>query len=224
MDNKALQELSEVVQSSNLSFLFGAGSSLPFLPLLGNIEEELNKSTTDLQREVQLKRYLDEIMLPNKKVIAGDLDGNDNFKKTCDDYKNFFKVLIEVLIRRKNTILSKQANLFTTNIDVLIETCLEELKLEYNDGFTGKFSPIFSLANFKKSIYQRSLHFEHISEIPVLNLIKIHGSLTWKLDETTGKIIFSRSLDHFDVSLTKTTGDDFLRSYKKIQVINPEEA
>jgi hypothetical protein len=129
-----------------------------------------------------------------------------------------------MLVRRKTTILSKQANLFTSNIDIITETCLEELRIEYNDGFSGKFNPTFGLANFKKSVYQRSLHFEHVSEIPVVNVIKIHGSLTWTHDNSGNKIIFSDSLDHIDDSLPSKTGSPFLTGYRKILVVNPEEA
>ncbi len=120
--------------------------------------------------------------------------------------------------------MSKQINLFTTNIDVLLETVLEELGIEYNDGFAGRFFPSFSLANFKKTIYQRSLHFEHVSEIPVFNIIKIHGSLTWMHDDSKEKILFSHALKHIDETLADKTGRGFRSKYKKILVVNPEEA
>jgi SIR2-like protein len=226
MDDKTIQELSEVIQSSNINFLFGAGTSTPFLPLLGNIEEQLNSAVTESEREVQFKEYFNKVMLPNKKIILNNLSKPelDNYTKTIEAYKGFFRAVSEMLLRRKNTILSKQVNLFTTNIDILMETVLEELQVEYNDGFSGQFTPVFNLANFKKSILQRSLHFEHVSEIPVFNIIKIHGSLTWKHDKTNEKIIFAHTLEHFDKTLSGKTGSDFIDAYKKILVVNPEEA
>jgi len=223
MDEKVIQELSEVVQSSNLNFLFGAGASTPFLPLLGNIEQMLNKSKDEKEREAHYKDYLSRVILPNKDVVINKVSANEDYAKTISAYEDFFVGLSDVLTRRKSTILSKQANLFTTNIDVLLEMVLETLKIEYNDGFSGRFNPVFGLANFKKSISQRSLHFDHISEIPVFNVIKIHGSLTWKGEETGDKIVFSKSLEHIDSDLLKKTGDAFLVSYKKILVVNPEE-
>lgn len=224
MDEKSMKELIEVIQSSNINFLFGAGVSYPFLSLLGNIEQALNAATDNSEREEQYKKYYDEVMLPNKKIISNDLSGDENYIKTRDAYKNFFQTLSELILRRKSTILSKQVNIFTTNIDILMETALEELHIEYNDGFSGKFNPTFSLANYKKSIQQRSLHFEHISEIAVFNIIKLHGSLTWKYDETGNKIVFSHTLDHFDASLSEKKGLDFMTNYRKILVVNPEEA
>jgi len=224
MDEKGMKELSEVIQSSNINFLLGAGVSTPFLPLLGNIEQALNNATNDSAREEQYKKYFKEVMLPNKKIISDDLSTDSNFTETKNAYKNFFQALCELILQRKSTILSKQVNLFTTNIDVLMETVLEELQIEYNDGFSGKFNPTFSLANYKKSIHQRSLHFEHISEIPVFNIIKLHGSLTWKYGESNENIVFSHALDHFDEMLLKKTGDTFIPEYRKILVVNPEEA
>jgi hypothetical protein len=223
MDQKIIQELSEVIQSSNINFLLGAGTSYPLLPLLGNIEQKLNDAKTAIERETQYKEYLTRVMLPNKKIIDNSLLSED-CEKTKDSYDKFFLALSEVILQRKSTILSKQVNLFTTNIDVLIETCLERLLIEYNDGFSGKFNPTFSTANYKKSIQQRSLHFDHISEIPVFNIIKIHGSLTWKHGKSNEKIVFSHLLDHFDDTLCGKTEAKFLDCYKKILVVNPQES
>ncbi len=58
--------------------------------------------------------------------------------------------------------------------------------MEYNDGFNGRFRPVFSLSNFKKSHFKRSLHFDNTSEIPVFNLLKLHGSLSWAIDDVDG--------------------------------------
>ncbi len=221
MEQININELSEVLQSSNINFLLGAGTSTPFLPLLGNIESSLNDAKTDEERETHYKRYLNEVMLPNKEIGSSSYK-DANYESTSLCYDNFFLALSEVILQRKSTILSKQVNLFTTNIDILMETSLERSLLEYNDGFFGKFTPIFSPANYKKSIQQRSLHFDHISEIPVFNLIKIHGSLTWKQGVLDDKIFFSHSLNHFDKTLSTKTGKGFLHGYKKILVVNPK--
>ncbi len=62
-----------------------------------------------------------------------------------------------------------------------MEKIIEDLDLQYNDGFNGIFRKRFSLSNFKKSFYQKSSHYDNIAEIPVYNLLKIHGSVTWRL-------------------------------------------
>ncbi|PST83185.1 hypothetical protein C7T94_11335 [Pedobacter yulinensis] len=221
MEERTLQDLSEVIQSSNINFLFGAGTSTPFLPLLGNIEKLLNEAADETARETQYKEYFNKVMLPNKKVIDNSIS-TDEYEQTKKSYDDFFLALSEVILQRKSTILSKQVNVFTTNIDVLMETSLERLLIEYNDGFSGKLNPTFSSAHYKKSIQQRSLHFDHVSEIPVFNIIKVHGSLTWQ--QSDDKIMFARSLNHIDEATSGKTGNGFLEPYKRILVVNPEES
>jgi len=217
-----IQEIKEAVQSSHINFLFGAGLSNPFLPLLGDIETRLSNEARKPERIKIKKEYFEKVMMPNLDVISGKIDATKqaDFDATCKAYKDFFELISHILLKRKNTILSKQANIFTTNIDVLMETVLEESSLEYNDGFTSRLNSIFSLSNFKKSILKRSLHFENISEVPVFNLMKIHGSLTW--EKIKDKIYFSK-LKHFDKTILKKSGKSFDEKYGKLAIVNPEK-
>jgi hypothetical protein len=223
MDTKLLQEIAEVFQSSNVNFLLGAGTSTPLFPLLGSIEQEINTAASDVEKELGYKKYFSKVIFPNKNILKTDPSSNPDYISTRSAYESFFKALSGLLIQRKSTLLSKQINIFTTNIDFLLEKGLENLNIEYNDGFSGKFNPIFGLDNFKKAYFQRSLHFDHLSEIPVFNIIKIHGSTTWTQESTNSKITFSKNLSHIDDELESKTGEEFLSGYKKILVINPEE-
>lgn len=36
------------------------------------------------------------------------------------------------------------------------------------------------MSNYKKSYFQKSLHYDNTSELPVFNLLKVHGSVTWE--------------------------------------------
>ncbi len=248
IEKKLLTEIKEIIQSANVNFLLGSGVSGPFLPILGGIENDINQAIDDNNLVDQVhgyKKYLEKVMLPNKSIVSGDFTNYKNFKwdeassdwqertereaktayeNTKKSYANFFKVLAKLISERKTTILSKQINIFTTNIDIFMEKALEKLHLDYSDGFSGRLNPTFLLSNYKKSIFQRSLHFDHKSEIPIFNIIKIHGSLTWKYSENT-KIILSSEIDHFDNDLMAKTGDNFVNEYKnKILVVNPENA
>jgi len=222
MDNQKIQEIKEVIQSSHINFLFGAGVSNHFLPLLGDIETRLSSEKKEDERIKIKKEYFEKVMLPNLEVVNGNINNSKqtDFETTHKAYKNFFELVGHILLHRKNTILSKQANVFTTNIDILMENALEEIGIEYNDGFSGRLNSTFSLSNFKKSILKRSLHFENISEIPIFNIIKIHGSLTW---EKIGDKIFFSKLKHFDNSLKDKTGKAFNDGYKKLAIVNPEK-
>lgn len=248
-----LPRLSEIFASANINFLIWSWASKPYLPTLNNIENDINTAIRLWIEEDQVKwykEYLEKVMLPNKDIIERNLSEeiyldeqgeeikNKNqisrsqkvdFEDTMSDYINFLNTISKLIIDRKTTVLSKQVNLFTTNIDIFFETALEDLELNYNDGFIWRINPIFDLSNFKKSIIQRSNHFDNRSEIPVFNLLKIHWSLTWKYreneDEKNRKIYLSSDLSHFGRALLSQNWSSFIEEYKKkILVVNPEDS
>jgi hypothetical protein len=191
--------LKDTIQDCNINCLIGSGLSAPYLSTLGCIEtlltaldekEGLHANQKKVIRASLYKKYFDDVIAKNINVLNPDAP----VRAVLDYYHTFLRTLNAILQRRRVTILSKEANLFTTNIDVLLEKSLEDLQLEVNDGFSGRFRPKFSLSNFKKSHYKRSLHFDNSAEIPVFNLSKLHGSLSWEFE---GKdIVFSTKLSH----------------------------
>jgi len=194
-----LEQIKNVIQDCNLNFLLGSGLSSPYLKTLGNIETllsdiealDLAAPTRQILQCSIYKHYFDGVMAKNLEV----LDAAAPCSATLSDYKSFLKILNTTLLRRRSTLLGKEVNLFTTNIDVFIEKAIEDIGLEFNDGFNGRFKPSFSLSNFHKTRSKRSLHFDNVSEIPVFNLLKLHGSLTWRLQGDKA-IVFSPDLGH----------------------------
>ncbi|MFY4789040.1 SIR2 family protein [Aliarcobacter butzleri] len=193
------------IQDSNINFLFGSGMSAGYLDILSNIEQlltELNndKTITDdkksLLRASILNKYFEGVIEKNSNILdytSLEPEVILSIQWTLDSYRNFFKTINQLILLRRNKLLSKQVNIFTTNIDVFLERAIEQVGLESNDGFGKGFKPKYDLSNFKKSIFQKSLHFDNSSEIPVFNILKIHGSLTWKYDG--GNIYFDNSLE-----------------------------
>lgn len=206
-----------VFQDCNINFLIGSGLSTPFFGTLGKIEEWLTDleeakdlSISDEQYnfikaslynayfEVAMQGNLDILKFDDEVTEYLEIDDTDspdekNSKKlnnTFLSYKDFLNTLNHILYERRSNTVSKQVNLFTTNIDIFLEKTLEHLDLHFNDGFNGIFKKKFSLSNFKKSFYQKSLQYDNISEIPVFNLLKVHGSVTWKM--ISENIQFSR--------------------------------
>jgi len=188
----------DLIQDCNLNFLIGSGLSMPYLSTLGNIEVLLTELEQDNATYEQ--KNLVRISLYKKffeSALAGNLDiltGNSDCAEVQRDYRNFLAEINNILLRRKSTILSKEVNLFTTNVDIFLECALDQLSLEVNDGFNGRFLPRFSLSNFNTSRYKKSLHFENVAELPIFNLLKLHGSLSWSIDPK-GDIVFSRDLE-----------------------------
>jgi len=251
-------ELKDIIQDSNINFLFGSGMSMPYLSTLGKIEQflteladkkEKGEVTSDQDKIVRFalyKKYFEGAISKNLKIGLG----SRNSTKVLNIYSTFLKIINAILLNRKSTILNKQINLFTTNIDIFFEQSLEDTNVEYNDGFRGRFTPLFNLANFKKRVYRTSLHYDNISELPVFNLMKIHGSLTWEKLKDTEEIIFSSTLDIvseiemqnlpedklIDVDDNKNIDDlvaaaknikpdksidNFIKTYEKLAIVNP---
>jgi len=249
-----LPRLSERIESANINFLIWSWVSKPYLPTLYDIETNINNAKTDEDKANEYKEYFEKVMLPNKNIILDDFtsekcfkwwkiewkkdwwieknktESREDFEKTKNSYKDFLETLNQLILDRKSSTLSKQVNIFTTNIDIFFENNLEELELHYNDWFLGKMNPVFDLSNFKQSIIQRSHHFDNRSEIPLFNLLKIHGSVNWKYRESElsnpdRKIYLSTDLSNLTSDLSKKEWEDFIKEYKEhVLVVNPEDA
>jgi hypothetical protein len=198
VNDKLIERIKNTVQDGNLNFLLGSGLSRPFLATLGNIESLLTEcdetSMDDQVRKIVhasiYRHYFVEVIQKNLQIRDSDASASD----VLGEYKKFLKTWNSILLLRRNTLLSKEINLFTTNIDIFLEMASEDLSLEFNDGFNGRFQPTFSPSNFKQSRFKKGLFYDKTSEIPVFNLVKLHGSLSWEHNKDS--ILFSHELTH----------------------------
>lgn len=184
-----LKILHDTIESCNINFLLGSGLSRPYLITLGNIEsllerldamESIGETESKIIRASLYSVYFKEVMIKNLDSYTKVGDDEKNFDSVISNYASFLQAVNTILIYRYSPILSKQINLFTTNIDLFFERALEMTQLEFNDGFKGRLKPAFNLSNFQKSYRKTSLHYKNTSEIPVFNLIKLHGSINWE--------------------------------------------
>jgi NAD-dependent SIR2 family protein deacetylase len=215
-----INKIRKTIDSANINFLIGAGLSMPFLDVLRDVEVFLSdESKTKADITKKKKEYFKKVMLGNLKIV--DEKMNVKKDKVLLNYKTFYKSLNDILLKRENSILTRQVNIFTTNIDIFSEKALEETGIEFNDGFHGRFNPIFNLGNFKKSYFKKSLHYENTSEIPVFNILKMHGSLTWDFNIVKDKIYLDKNLDIVREVNKKKNGANFDDCYKKLTIVNP---
>jgi hypothetical protein len=173
------------LQTANINFLIGSGASCPLLETLGDVEVWLTKlaqegpDLNDVEKKALrasiYKAYFDKAIVRNLSKLPA-----DRYQDTIKQYVSFLSTLNEILNRRGNRLTPKQVNLFTTNVDTLIENAAEEVGVEFNDGFKGSVKQIFDETNFRKSISKTSLHFQSVAELPVFNLYKVHGSINWE--------------------------------------------
>ena len=242
-----LETLKDYVQSANINFLIGSGLSRPFLPTLGNIENQLSQIKDipcDKRRAVVATLFREYF----KRVIEPNLNRGEKAKGYIDTLKNyqvFLRTWNSIIHNRCSSLRSKQINLFSTNIDLLVEDAVESVGVEFNDGFIGSVKPVFNEANFQKTIRKESIHFHNSTELPVFNLMKMHGSINWRDQEgcLTNDYQLSlieetrRTLEKFTDNDYPKYSDDitdiakqvckdvdysaFLNQYQQFQIVNP---
>ena len=207
-----IKELTYYIQSANINFLIGSGASRPYLATLGSIEKLLTRLNDDMTSHFEpkykiaeasiYKAFYDSVIAPNRLYHKSGAD----YSETKKNYQNYLITWNSLLNKRHSRILKKQLNIFTTNIDLMIEDAANGMGIELNDGFRGSINPIYDEANFMKSIMQTSIHFQHTSEIPVFNLLKIHGSINWS--GHNNHIVHERFWSYYVDEEIKKMGDD----------------
>lgn len=185
IDDEFDNTLTKSLQSGKINFLVGSGASLDAISTAGNIEKELDDliAAGNVQQELERKfEFLAQIQtVTNKKI---DAHSNADIEKTLNNYQNFLKILANLLTERKSDLLTKQVTIFTTNYDLFIEHAADAVKnIRLNDGFnrnpslSGKYH--FEPETFFDVSYKTSALFNHEYPVPTINLIKMHGSLSW---------------------------------------------
>lgn len=199
------ERLRTIVESAHLNFLIGAGTSSPYFAALGNIEDALtevadvhaSEAAKALVRASIQAYFFEQVLAPNTKII----DRDPTAVPVLRSYACFVRTLNRILLRRRSTLLSKQVNIFTTNVDMLFEVAMEEIGVDFSDGFSGKIRPKFDLGDFGTLRFRTGSRYEHRFEVPVFNLVKIHGSAAWHQYERE-----NRKADiYFDHALTLVT-------------------
>lgn len=199
MTDRELEKIEKIIESCHVNFLIGSGASRNYLDTLWNIEELL--TSLDNEEESEEKKLLETSIKEwyFKKCIFGNIgllhnkiiprNKKKDFNETYENYQRLINSLNTILLKRKTNLLSKQINLFTTNMDIFLDFVLDKNNVEYNDGFSGKFESYFASSNYKKAIYKNSQQYDIQSELPLFNLFKLHGSLTWKYKNTDNNLI-----------------------------------
>lgn len=202
-------QLRDLIQDAHLSFLLGAGASMPFFALLGDIENLLTgidaadkpETTKRNARASVYAAFFQNVIVKNVELLSRSTDA----EPVVATYELFLQTLGRLLLRRRSAVINKQVNLFTTNVDLSLEVAAESLLLELNDGFAGRFEPKFNSSNFGSVVSRRSLQYDNLSEIPTFNLLKLHGSVCWRMREINTGDGAIRTEIGFDGSLSQVT-------------------
>lgn len=182
------KNLARSFQSGNINFLIGSGASYPAIASAGNVEQEIaSLFEADDEDTAYLKLYdfLAGIQDPTNKLIAGVADPNN--ATVVENYTEYLGIIEAILSERRTSLLPKQATIFTTNYDLFIEQASCPFSaMRLNDGFsrvpslTGRSE--YSSRTFFTTTSSTGNLYNYKVDIPCINLMKLHGSLSWKKD------------------------------------------
>lgn len=183
----------ESLHGKNINFLIGSGASVGAIPTLMtkwkngsdyylSVEEILTTEESNSEYN-KLKdfiyAYYYNIII--KKSFLEDLDQEG--KQVLSNYKNFLEKTLK-FIARESCQKPKRVNIFTTNYDLFFEKAADEIRENnqffFNDGSDGNIEKKLSMRNYHKKIISTGIFGDFEREIPVINLFKMHGSVSWQ--------------------------------------------
>jgi hypothetical protein len=181
--------LEPYIQSGALNFLIGSGASFPAIATAGNIETEIDTLILlDEEEEADKKsfEFLEAINVVNRKLLTG-VAGSANDEAVKANYQRFVRTLDSTLFARKSQILARQAVIFTTNYDLFLEHAVGGLPgVVLNDGF-DRTAPLahhpFAPERYFDRVYRANSPLGRSTEVPTINLVKLHGSLSWRQEK-----------------------------------------
>ena len=246
------------LHDKKINFLIGSGASIGALPTL---EMDIRKDGDKLSFE-ELVCYLIDEGKPilsyllfcehyYKKLILPSYNMDfDSDAKAIPVLNNYIKLLQYILdlVNYKKVDDYKRCTIFTTNYDGFIENAAEKLiqaKRDFvlNDGGSGFKKRTLSASNFDMQVNHIGVFDSYISEIPMINLIKLHGSIYWgKMDDNIlidyqnstpfiapilgenylDGITEYKEINGLDIkSDDENELDEFWKNYKNIPIVNP---
>lgn len=178
--------LESYIQSGNVNFLLGSGASVPAIATAGNVEAEIDARLVTGDEDGASQRclaFVEEIDAVHRKMAT--IEEADPIHDVVENYKLFLSTIDRILFARKNILLSRQATVFTTNYDMFLEHASSLVPaVILNDGFerSSSLSPefMFTPERYFDRTYRSGPVYGHQIEIPTINLVKLHGSLSWR--------------------------------------------
>lgn len=168
------------------------------------IKEEVfykNNNLEELLSRLEIERKARKNKGENSKEISNEIkEINSQIKDLCSetnsDPKTHKDFLTKILSARKKT--SPRAKIFTLNYDTFFEDAASEIKAVVIDGFCFNEKRIFNSTDFDLDIVQREnsrIHKEENFYDKVFHLYKMHGSVSWKLENREIKKLDKAEID-----------------------------
>jgi len=232
-------KISELSSVKNVSFLFGAGTSSGAIPTMAKMQEQItkqintdttledikdlyfkinNNNLEDILGVLYAKKYYlegvsENIYIVNKLIdyietqmfnkINVDIESDDS-QKVLELYKLFYQ---KVALRNKDL---SRINIFTTNNDLFNERALDNLNINFNNGFGGGLERVFNPARFQYT-FSRKIDPDLEKFEPLENMVylyKLHGSISWI--EKDGNSLFNIHEIPISIGKVKDEGNHIL--------------
>jgi hypothetical protein len=202
------QKISDLSNMKNIHFLFGAGASSDSIPAMAamvtKIESKIHGEQLTTFRNLKLHNHMnletilgvlyskrdyqnginqediptDELIKLIETTIFKEINidlADSTHQATVDIYKTFYQ---RITYRNKDL---NRTNIFTTNNDLFNERVMDNLNINYNNGFGGGLERFFNPARFgytySKKIEASIEKYEALDNM--IYLYKLHGSINW---------------------------------------------
>lgn len=190
----------QIISGKNVNFLFGSGASRPACCTLSlggkySFEDIISSEKVDENSKKVLYYYFYcRTILPmfdllkRKSQISQAM--YDSIVITLKKYIKFIEEVISYL-RHESNEKPKRVNIFTTNYDLMFEKTFQYFSNKgencfFNDGGFGFIKRVLNTDNYNLSVSKIGILGNFKNEIPVINLIKMHGSVSWYLNDSKG--------------------------------------
>lgn len=230
------QKIFDLSNMKNIHFLFGAGVSAGAIPTMKEFIVEIEEKIKDkpLQSETfkKLKKNNNENLEDILGILYSKRDYQLGVKEEDKDTDELIKIIEETIFEKININFSEtsceavidtyktfyqkvtyrnkdlsRVNIFTTNNDLFNERVLDNLNINYNNGFGGGLERFFNPARFgytfSKKIETSIEKYEALDNM--IYLYKLHGSINWI--EKEGNSLFNIqeiNIKHTDIKPTES--------------------
>ncbi len=175
----SIEELSNIIHFSDTEL-----NNINFEDFLSHLEGYCRYNTsTENNSNTSSKKLIEDINKSRNKIYELIKD-NLSYEFKNEVFKHGALINIALKLSTK----SNKAHFVTTNYDTLIEEAAEKVHVTVFDGFTFSKEPVFDSDMFEWNLV-RDVPYVNTSELEykkrVINLLKLHGSLSWKKEDDT---------------------------------------
>ncbi|UXT30535.1 SIR2 family protein [Staphylococcus aureus] len=201
------QKFLDEIHGKNINFLIGSGASVGIIASLWmekldlSFEELLTNDALDNNERNILYLVWFEQWIQETRILEKDVKiFNQEQKDVVKNYEIFISYIVKIL-NNEGYDKPKRVNIFTTNYDTLFELAFDRISKKgsltyFNDGSKGFLEKTVSSENYFINASHSGISDNFNRNIPVINLLKMHGSITWKKQKES--ISISNTFEEFD--------------------------